>query len=92
MQVEIYECDVDRFAEGIRLRGWKMSESKAERARKEKNKDLVERMRRGESLSQFDKEESWYPKRPKIKKDKKELDRLYGEDEKGKDADSKADV
>lgn len=66
---------------------------KKDKIRQEKNKDLIDRMRKGESLSQFVKEESWYPKRPKIKKDQKEMNKLYGEE--GKDADTvakKADV
>jgi hypothetical protein len=44
--------------------------------RKLKNKELVERMRRGESL-QDSPNSTWYPPRPTIKKDLKAINLLY---------------
>ena len=48
-----------------------------EEARKKKNADLLRRMRAGESLTSFDSHSSWYPVRPKMEKDQKEIDRLF---------------
>lgn len=53
----------------------------AEERIKRKNKELIDRMRAGESLSQFSKEESFFPKRGKIEKDKSLVDKLFGEDD-----------
>jgi hypothetical protein len=47
-----------------------------ESKRKRENKDLIERMKRGENLSRIPPEATWYPPRPLIKKD---LTRLYPE-------------
>ena len=49
------------------------------RQRKFHNQDLIRRMRNGESLSAIDSKASWYPPRPNIKKDAKEMARLYGQ-------------
>jgi len=46
--------------------------------RDERNKDIVKRMRGGDPLSSFDAMDSWYPIRPPIKKDEKEVEKLYG--------------
>ncbi|MBI2601929.1 MAG: hypothetical protein HYW48_02640 [Deltaproteobacteria bacterium] len=48
--------------------------------RKKRNEELIKRMRRGDVLHTYDAQTSWYPPRPVIKKDKKELARLYGEE------------
>ena len=44
--------------------------------REQRNLDLVRRMRRGESLSSFDRSLSWFPPRPIIKKNQKDLSKL----------------
>ena len=49
--------------------------------REERNKDIVRRMKAGDPLCGTDVMESWFPIRPPIKKDKKEIERLYGKDE-----------
>ncbi len=60
-----------------------------EEARKKKNADILRRMRAGESLTSFDSHLSWYPVRPKIEKDQKEIDRLFN-DGAADDAESKS--
>jgi hypothetical protein len=50
-----------------------------EKRRQEKNKEIVDRMRAGESLATIDQKATWWPPRPIIKKDLKEIARLYGE-------------
>jgi len=46
--------------------------------RMKRNRELISRMRRGEDLKTFSAEQSWFPPRPLISKDKKEIARLYG--------------
>ncbi len=58
----------------------KVSEYKSRNLRRERNSELVRRMRSGESLSSFNAFSSWYPPRPVIEKDSEALHRLYGED------------
>ncbi len=58
----------------------KVSEYKSRNLRRERNFDLVRRMRGGESLSSFNAYSSWYPPRPVIEKDSEALHRLYGDD------------
>ncbi len=55
-----------------------------EEDRKNRNKDLINRMNKGESLANINLDESWYPIRPKIKKDKEALDFLNGTEKKKK--------
>ena len=50
--------------------------------RKKRNDELIKRMKHGDVLHTYDAQASWYPPRPVIKKDKKELTRLYGEEKK----------
>jgi hypothetical protein len=52
--------------------------NKDEERRKQENKDLVERMRRGDVLEKCKGSDTWFPVRPIIKKDEKEIERLYG--------------
>lgn len=47
--------------------------------RKSHNKELLQRMRAGESLCSMDSADSWYPPRPIVAKDPLEIRRLYGE-------------
>ena len=48
-----------------------------EKRRREKNDEIIERMRKGENLCQFDKVESNFPLRKLIEKDKKSIKKLY---------------
>ncbi len=41
------------------------------------NAELIRRMMKGESLTSFDSQSSWYPPRPVIEKDQQEISRLY---------------
>ncbi len=50
---------------------------KAEDLRKRRNRELLKRMHNGEVLCSYDSTDSWFPPRPIIKKDKKEMARLY---------------
>ena len=46
-------------------------------SRKNRNSELLQRMKDGDSLIAFDNHSSWFPPRPKIKKDNEEVKRLY---------------
>ena len=46
-------------------------------SRNERNKDLVERMKNGESLTSFNLEQNWFPPRPLIEKNKSAIKKLY---------------
>ncbi|MEI8025046.1 MAG: hypothetical protein WCI18_01740 [Pseudomonadota bacterium] len=48
--------------------------------RKERNQELVRKMRAGESLSSFDSQASWFPERPKIEKNLEAIQKLYVKD------------
>lgn len=64
--------------------GESMKKDEVEKQRQKHNKNIVERMKRGEDLVEFDEMESWFPPRPMVKKDKKLMAKLYDnkEDEK----------
>ncbi len=51
--------------------------------RKAENDDLIARMKRGESLSRCAPQDTWFQPRPTIKKDQKEMARVYGGQEDG---------
>mgnify|MGYP005670025897 CR=1 FL=1 len=55
--------------------------------RRERNSELVRRMRDGDPLTSFSNASSWFPPRPIIQKDSAEIARLY--DEKVEDLDIK---
>lgn len=44
--------------------------------RKERNRELVERMRSGESLALIDRQATWWPRHAFIKKDKEAIEKL----------------
>jgi hypothetical protein len=50
--------------------------------RDERNRDIVERMKRGESLTSFNTKNSWFPPRPVIEKNKEVLKLLYEKEDK----------
>jgi hypothetical protein len=50
-----------------------------EEIRKQKNKDLVERYKKGESIQLIPSSATWFPQRPIIKKDEKIVKELYGD-------------
>jgi hypothetical protein len=45
--------------------------------RQKHNSDLIRRMRNGEALNAVDSKASWFPPRPIIQKDEREMARLY---------------
>lgn len=53
--------------------------TKDEERRKKENADLVERMKKGESLARCRPEDTWFQPRPIIKKDPDALKQLYGD-------------
>lgn len=55
----------------------KRSGNASSEIRRQHNLDLMRRMRGGESLNAYDSKASWYPPRPVIKKDDKEISRVY---------------
>lgn len=55
--------------------------NKYEFERHKRNQELLERMKDpNDTLTQFRKEESFYPIRPKIEKDQKAIKELYGQE------------
>lgn len=57
--------------------------------RSKRNKDLINRMNSGETLSNYSNTNSWFPNRPIIEKDGEAIDKLYKENEKSKISASK---
>ena len=55
-----------------------ISLTKVKSMRKERNGDLIKRMKSGDQLSSFDSHASWYPPRPIIEKDPRAIAELYG--------------
>ncbi len=49
--------------------------------RKDRNLELIRRMKKGENLASFDSEASWFPPRPIIKKDIHIMKKLYAPNE-----------
>jgi len=45
--------------------------------RRAHNAELIRRMMKGETLTSFDSQSSWYPPRPVIEKDQDEIAKLY---------------
>ena len=44
----------------------------------EHNREIVTRMKSGDSLQSFDSASSWFPPRPVIQKNKEDVSKLYG--------------
>jgi len=51
------------------------------KARQKRNAELIRKMKKGESLTSFTTDGSWFPPRPVIKKDKKLVSKLHGLEE-----------
>ena len=51
--------------------------NKREEMRKKHNKEIIQKMRDGDPLTNFDSMSSWFPPRPTIEKDKDLMDQLY---------------
>lgn len=51
----------------------------ASQLRRQHNADLIRRMRNGEPLNAVDSKASWFPPRPVIEKDPREMARLYNQ-------------
>jgi hypothetical protein len=58
----------------------KVNDIKCRNLRKERNADILRRMRNGEQLASFNSYASWFPPRPIIQKDIHALQELYGND------------
>lgn len=58
----------------------RVTEIKSRNLRKERNTDILRRMRGGEQLASFNSYASWFPPRPIIQKDIHALQELYGSD------------
>ncbi|MFY7927376.1 MAG: hypothetical protein ACOVS5_00765 [Oligoflexus sp.] len=58
----------------------KVTELRSKSLRRERNSDLIRRMRNGDQLSSFNSYSSWFPPRPIIEKDQNALEKLYGAD------------
>lgn len=70
---------VEKKEVGNKEAGNKEAGNKAlDQLRKERNQELVRKMRAGESLSNFDSQSSWFPERPKIEKNLEAIQKLYG--------------
>lgn len=57
----------------------KTSFSRERNLRKERNSDVIRRMRNGDQLSSFNSYSSWFPPRPVIEKDGDAVQKLYGQ-------------
>lgn len=55
----------------------KITFSQVRKLRAERNKDLIDRMNAGESLSNFNNANSWFPARPIVEKDQDAMAKLY---------------
>lgn len=55
----------------------KITFSQVRKLRAERNKDLIDRMNAGESLSSFSNANSWFPARPNVEKDQEAMAKLY---------------
>jgi hypothetical protein len=58
----------------------KVTEIKSRNLRKERNADILRRMRNGDQLASFNSYASWFPPRPIIQKDIHAVKELYGND------------
>jgi hypothetical protein len=52
-----------------------------DKKRKERNEDIVKRMKNGEDLSTIERSATWWPPRPIIKKSKKDIEKVYKKSE-----------
>ena len=58
----------------------KTSNGKQKNLRKERNSDVIRRMKNGDQLSSFNSYSSWFPPRPIIEKDAQAVKELYGKE------------
>lgn len=58
----------------------KTSFGKQKNLRKERNSDVIRRMKNGDQLSSFNSYSSWFPPRPIIEKDPEAVKELYGKE------------
>ena len=56
----------------------KTSFTKVQTLRKDRNADVIRRMKGGDQLSSFNSYSSWFPPRPIIEKDARAVEDLYG--------------
>ncbi len=50
----------------------------SDKIRRERNAELLRRMKNGEVLTSYESAASWFPPRPIIEKDRRAIERLYG--------------
>ena len=55
----------------------KLLDFQSKRHREKHNEDILERMKSGESLQRYSAQDSWYPPRPVIKKDRNAISMIY---------------
>lgn len=55
----------------------KITFNQVRKLRAKRNKELIERMNAGESLSNFSNTNSWFPDRPSVEKDQVAMAKLY---------------
>lgn len=55
----------------------KITFNQVRKLRAERNKDLIDRMNAGESLSNYSNANSWFPARPIVEKDQDAMAKLY---------------
>ena len=58
-----------------------MKEKSLKFSRKKRNAEIIEKMKRGESLKLYDNSASWFPPRPTIPKDPEAIAKLYPKEE-----------
>ena len=63
----------------------KSSKSKIKNLRRERNAEVLRKLKNGDYLSSFNSYASWYPPRPIIEKSVEDINRLYGTDKKAVD-------
>jgi hypothetical protein len=78
---ELGKGHVAKFWDSIKEQN-EIRKKKANFSRIIRNKELIEAVERGESVSSVDSTTTLWPKRPAIEKDKSAIKQLFGEDEK----------
>jgi hypothetical protein len=58
----------------------KVTEIRSKNLRRDRNTELLRRMRSGEQLTSFNSNASWFPPRPIIEKDSRAIRQIYGAD------------
>ena len=70
----------------------KSSKSKIKNLRRERNAEVLRKLKNGDYLSSFNSYASWYPPRPIIEKSQEDINKLYGLDKNDKKVSEIEDV